>query len=404
MSEFDKVQQVLHRSNPTTNTFGSTNSNDKILISGESTIQQQLIHLFVQNRSGGKIILTRDRENAFWHNLRNNPDYVIIQNKPGCKTYHPFAGHTDAEIYKMLCALPRTGGISSGLNLLLKQFAKLLVLDENLIEVLVSDGCSLNVFEDRLDLLMRRNLLNETTRNTFQNRLESYISYFEDLEVLLNDLLDFTGNMIHTTGFRTAHSIATDIRNRKNLIFVFDNDMRSVSGYDKMLLSLLSGDLEFSLKNSEINYSFVIDDLNYQYVRPFEWVHSQTKASVLMNLESIADYYTNPKYSQLVRSNFEIYMVFAHRNQNMSIFWSESFGRARIVEYNYSNSNTVTTKYPLFPVANGLFGTQQYTEVSGFHYVDKNIHPDYEIRNLNNNELFYFVKSQNRISQHSLVL
>ena len=97
-------------------------------------------------------------------------------------------------------------------------------------------------------------------------------------------------------------------------------------------------------------------------------------------------------------------MIFRHANYDMSVFWSNSFGTARIVEYNYSNSTTVTTKYPLFPIANGLFGMQQHTEVSGFHYVDKNIHPDYEIRNLQNNELFYYVKSQNRISQHSLAL
>ena len=403
MSEFDKVRQVLHHTNPTTTGFNSVNMTDKVLISGDSTYQQQLILLFMQNRKNGKIVLTHESENAFWHNMRNHPDYVIIQNTPGSRTYHPFAGHTDIDIYRMLCALPCTSEVSDGLRLLLKQFAKLLVLDENLIEALVTDGCTIETFENRLNILSRRNLINETRRNAFQSRLESYISYFESLEVLLNDLLDFTENMLHTRGFRTAHSIATDISKGKNIVFVFDNDLRSASRYDKMLLSLLASDFELSLKNSNINYSFIIDDLSYQYVRPFEWIYSQPNVSYLMNLESVADYYTNPRYSQLVRSKFEIYMVFGHANHDMSVFWSDSFGTAKIVEYNYSNSNTVTTKYPLFPMANDLFRMQQYTEVSGFHYVDKNIHPDYEIRNLRNNELFYYVKSQNRIIQHSLV-
>ena len=405
MSEYDKVMQVLHRSNPKGNHGCNTSAKtDKILISGDSTLQQQLIKLFVQNRPEGKIILTRESENAFWHSLRNHPDYVIIQNTSGSKTYHPFEGHSDNDIYKLLCSLSSTGEFSSGLKLLLKQFAKLLVLDENLIEAIVTNGCGIEVFERRLDNLYNRNLISDAERNSFQARFESYISYYQDLEVLLNDLLDFTENMLHTSGFRTAHSIAADISKGKNLIFVFDNDLRSASGYDKMLLSLLAGDIELSLKNSGRGYSFIIDDLSYQYVQPFEWIYSQPKVAVLMNLESVADYYTNVQYTQLVRSKFEVYMVFGHRNQDMSVFWSNSFGTARMVEYNYSNSNTVTTKYPLFPIANGLFGMQQYSEVSGYHYVDKNIHSDYEIRNLQNNELFYYVKSQNRISQYSLVL
>ena len=404
MSEYDKIQQVLHRVNPTPTGISSTNKNDRILLSGDSTLQQKLIQLFVQNKRWGKIILTRYSDNAFWHDLRNNSDYVIIQNTPGSKTYHPFAGHNENEIYKMLCALPSARNVSSGLKLLLKQFSKLLVLDENLIEALVANGCNISTFENRLDILIRRNLINEITSNLFQTRLESYISHYEELEVLLNDLMDFTENMIHSVGFRTAHSIALDITRGKNMIFVFDNDLRSASDYDKMLLSLLSSDVELSLKNSGQKYCFIIDDLSYQYVRPFEWVFSQPNVSFLMNLESVADYFKNPNYTQVVRSNFENYLVFGHNNQDMSVFWSNTFGTARTVEYSYSNSNMITTKYPLFPVARGLFGMQQYSEVSGFHYVDKNIHPDYEIKRLTNNELFYYVKSQNTISQHTLVI
>ena len=404
MSEYDKVQRMLHRSDTITSGFTSKSAKDKILISGDSTIQQQLIRLLVKNKKGGKIILTKESLNAFWHELRNDPDYVIIQNIPGSKTYHPFTGHSDSEIYKMLCALPGTREISSGLKLLLKQFSKLLVLDENLIEAIVAQGCSISVFENRLDMLMQRGLINEITRNSWQARLESYVSYYGDLEVLLNDVLEFTENMIHTNGFRTAHSLEQDITSGRNLIFVFDNDLHSASGYDKMLLTLLAGDLEFSLKNSEKRYWFIVNDLSYQYVRPFEWVYSQPNVSLLMNLESVADYCLNPRYTQLIRSKFENYMIFEHRNQDMSVFWSNFFGTARIVEYNYSNSNTVTTKYPLFPIANGLFGTQQYSEVLGFHYVDKNIHPEYELRNLRNDEIFYYVKSQNRVSKHTLVI
>lgn len=404
MSEFDKVKQVLHRSNPTINGFSSDNTADKILLSGDSTFQQQLIRLFLQNRRNGKIILTRNSDNAFWKQLSNHPDYIIIQNKPGSKTYHPFAGHDSDEIFKMLCALPNNTRISSGLKLLLNQFAKLLVLDANLIESLVENGCTMEIFESRLNNLARRNLISEATCRSMQSRLESYIAYFEDLEALLTDLINFTGNMLHSTGFRTVHSIIADIQKGKNLVFVFDNDLNSASGYDKMLLSLLSSDIEFSLMNTNLRFGFIIDDLKYQYVRPFEWIYSQSNVSYLLNLESEADYHTNSKYTQLVRSKFENYLIFRHANQDMSVFWSNSFGTARIVEYNYSSSTTVTTKYPLFPVANGLFGMQQYTEVSGFHYVDKNIHPDYEIRKLRNNELFYYVKSQNRISQHSLAL
>ena len=157
-----------------------------------------------------------------------------------------------------------------------------------------------------------------------------------------------------------------------------------------------------TLKNSSINYTLVIDDLPYTYVKAFEWVFSQNLPSIIINLASAADYHINARYTHLIRSKIDYYLVFNHQNQDMCRFWSDSFGTSRIIEYNYSSSNTVTTKYPLFEFANNLLGSQQQTNVSSYHYVDKNLYPDYEIRNLLPNEFFFYERQTNRLTKRIL--
>ena len=405
MSEFSKALNILHRSDQAENNYqAQQNLTDKVLMSGESGIQRQLLQMYIQRKKLGKIILIRKRDDAFMRTLSSIPNTVIIQNAAGTKTYHPFAGHSENEIYQMLCALPFPGNMGSGLRRLLSYFSKLLVIDENLIEAIVNEGCDLDVLEARVDELCRRNVITENEGRRLLQRMESFTRDFVDLEALLIDLMELTRKGSASFGFRASYSIRSCIEQNKNLVFVFDNNLRAADGYDRMLLSLVSSDIELSLKNTQKEYCFVVDDLKHQYLQPFEWVFSQPNVSCLINLNETADYCTNKSYSQLVKSGFEDYLIFTHKNHDMCVFWSDSFGSARTVEYNYSASNTAVTRYPLLPIANGLFGMQQHSETTGYHFVDKNMHQDYEIRDLRNNELFYFVRSQNRISRHSLTV
>ena len=286
--------------------------------------------------------------------------------------------------------------------LLLKYFARLLVMDENLIDAIAREGCDLFVFEEHINGLCQRNVLTEREGQRLLNHFESLTQSFVDLEVMLDDLLQLTRKGAASLGFRVSYSIKSCIEQNRNMIFVFDGSLRSSDGFDRMLLSLLSADAELSLKNTRKRYCFMVDDLKYQYLSPFEWIFSEPDVTLMVNLNESADYTANRLYAQLIRSKFEDYLIFTHKNSDMCSFWSDSLGSARTVEYNYSNSNTTTTRYPLLPVANGLFGMQQHSEVTGYHYVDKNIHQDYEIRDLRNNELFYYIRSKNRISRHTL--
>lgn len=405
MSEYSKVLRIINTSNNVNNrTENRSNSSDRILMSGESILQGKLLQMYIRRKNCGKIILVQEHDEAVIRELNRIPNTVVIHNSAETKAYHPFAGHSEDEIYKMMCALSVSEPMSNGLKRLLRYFSRLLVLDENLIEVIVREGCDIDVLESRVDILCQRCKITESEGRHLLDHIESFAQYFVSIEVLLDNLLEFTRKKSTPMGFNTSYSIRSCIEQHKNMVFVFDNDLNAADGYDRLLLTLLSADINLSLKNTQEEYCFVINDLKYQYLRPFEWILSQPKASLFINLYRAADYYKNNIYSQLIRSRFEDYLIFTHKNQDMCVFWSNSLGSARTVEYNYSNSDTTITRYPLLPVANGLFGMQQHSEVLGYHYVDKNIHQDYEIRDLRNTELFYFVRSQNRISRHSLNL
>ena len=120
MSEFDKIQNILHRTNPSVNAainpVSSHSRITKCLLSGTSRWQQVLVESFATNQNVGKIILTKESANSVYHSLANRSDTIIIRNSPSSKSYHPFSGHNDIEIAQMLKKLSNLGTRNADLN------------------------------------------------------------------------------------------------------------------------------------------------------------------------------------------------------------------------------------------------------------------------------------------------
>lgn len=403
MSEFDKARNLLDRRNIVMRNSLEKNNVEKILFSGESPMQKKFITSYISSRRSSKIILDKSGSTNMWKSYVNDPNTVVIRNSNDSKAYNPFWGHSDVEIYQMLLKLASSEKLTSGFKILLKLFSELLKYDINLIDAVSrSDaGCTLELFERRLDLLVRKNIISEREANARFERLRSYVSSFQDLESLILDLTLFTGNIVSAQGFRTTYSLTTILNQHKNVVFVFDGDLNSASGFDKMLLTLLSGDLEF-VESTYHSFDLIINDLSYQYIKPFEWALESEKIPCLVNFESETNYATIQMFGQLVRSNMSKYAIFRHSNSQACKFWSDALGTSPMVEYSYNMSDSNTTKYPLFSPVNNLFGTQQHSESVGYRYVDKNIYQDYDIRNLGPNEFFYYDKGLNQVSQQSI--
>lgn len=408
MSEFDKIQNILHRTNPSVNTaINSVSAYSRItkcLLSGTSRWQQVLVESFVANQNIGKIILTKESANSVYHSLVNRTDTIVIRNSPSSKAYHPFSGHNDVEIAQMLKKLSNQGTRDADLNNLIRHFSKLFTLDSNLIEAISNniEGLTLELIEERLEILVRRNIVSEREAEQRMGVFRSYVSSFSTLEDMLADLIEFSRVSNLSLGFRTSYSVNTALANRKNLVFVFDGDLNSASGYDKTLLTLLSSDIELSQSIKTIPFALIIDDVSYLYIKPFQALLDRGNVFVVLNLETETDYSVNKVYGQLITTKFERYMIFRHTNDTARNYWSNFFGGARVIEYNYSNSNTAITKYPMFSTLTGLFGTEQHSDVVGFHYVDRNIFQEYDIRNLHEKEYLLFEKNSNQISQQTL--
>lgn len=404
MSEFDKARHVLHRTSvPVFSRAEKIDTASRLLMSGDSPVQPVLLRQYVQTQPMGKVILSHDDRDAFWRELCTDPRVVIIRNSSDTRTYHPFAGHSARQIQQMLCALPEAQNANADLKLLIRTFAQILELDESLLEYVAENGCTPDLLEERLDILLERRRLPEARYNMILRQVHSYTNAYPELEVLLTGLPDFLTHSVRS-GLRAGHSLRSVIESGRSIVFVFDNDYNSASDFDRTLLSLVASDMDLTLKNRTADFSLVIDDLPYLYIQPFLWAFHRPNGACVLNLCSIADYPLNHRYAQLIRTCFDLYMVFAHNSQDMCQFWSDTFGPARIAEYSYGNTSTNTTRYPMLSPVNQLFGLQQDAETVNYQYVDKNLYPSYTFRNLGPKEYFLYERKFNRISQRLLSL
>ncbi len=398
MSEFSKAIDFVQKQNSNTRIENHLyEMGQRYVFSGDSVYKNSIItRCFYKMNNVGKIILTQNSENSIWKSNRNG---VVIRNNMYSDIYNPFKGYKNDKIFQMMHKLPGFDSLSPVACNLLRRLCFIIELDNSFFSSFSGYSSLEEIINDRVSYLHNNGKIDNNMYERIIDAVDSRFSDLDELESFFYNISHIINRVSRNSGFRVSHSLAEDIARNKEIYFVFDNNLSSSDAFDSVLIALLSCDIEQSLIGKE--FCFVIDDLPYSYVEPFEWIFSYSNVISILNLCKNANYYSEDKYSRLIRSQFDYYMIFVHKDSKMCQFWSDAFGTGRFIEYNFNNTNSYTDRLPIPRSLNEMLGNKQISEATGYHYVDKNIHPDYEIRNLNAKTFFLYDKKNNTITKTS---